>query len=266
MPDSFEKVTALTRVSANEHAFDLPDGWQQGRGAFGGLVLGAALAAIVLDEPDAARVPRSLTGEICGPALPVASRLTTRLLRRGKNQTNMAVTFTQGDGIVAHASAVLATERKPKSPPLIGIAPPDAGRYQDADVLDLSGGLGPTFSQHYELRPTSPLPFSGAADAVVLGWVRERVPLSKVTPAALVARLDSYWPAIFPIETAPRGIATVSFMAELLMDPDLIDPSIPLFYRAKSIAQAGGYFVELRELWHGTEPVAFNQQCFALLS
>ena len=31
------------------------------------------------------------------------------------------------------------------------------------------------------------------------------------------------------------------------------------------MAQHGGYFVEMRELWKGDEPVALNQQSFAML-
>jgi hypothetical protein len=60
-------------------------------------------------------------------------------------------------------------------------------------------------------------------------------------------------------------MATVSFLAELLCDPVTLDPSEPLFYRARVVAQAGGYFVEMRELWRGDEPVALNQQSFAML-
>ena len=37
-------------------------------------------------------------------------------------------------------------------------------------------------------------------------------------------------------------------------------------YRARGLAEAGGYLVELRELWDGEQAVAFNQQSFAILA
>jgi len=265
MADSFEQASRLARISGSEHELVVPDGWQQGRGAFGGLVLGATLGAMVADEPDAARVPRAFLGEICAPALPVASRLQTRALRRGRNQTNLACTFTQEGQIVAHASAVLASARRIVGAPRLSSRPPQRGRFEDVPVAPIGPPQGPTFASHYEFRLTSPAPFSGVGDGTVTGWVRERVALERVTHAVLLARLDSFWPAIFAMETAPRPIATVSFMAEFLVDPAQLDPSRPLYYRARSLAEAGGYFVELRELWDGDEPVAFNQQSFAIL-
>ena len=90
--------------------------------------------------------------------------------------------------------------------------------------------------------------------------------MATMSAAALIGRIDAYWPAIFSLETAPRPVATVSFLAELLCDPSTLDPSQPLFYRARAVAQAGGYFVEMRELWHGDTPVALNQQSFAMLA
>jgi hypothetical protein len=266
MADSFEQATRLTRISGSEHELVVPDGWQQGRGAFGGLVLGATLSAMVADEPDASRVPRAFLGEICAPALPVASRLQTRALRRGRNQSNLACTFTQDGQIVAHASAVLASARRTAGAPGLSSSPPVRGRVEDVPVAPIGPPQGPTFASHYEFRLTSPAPFSGAGDGTVTGWVRERTALEKVTHAVLLARLDSFWPAIFAMETAPRPIATVSFMAEFLVDPAQLDPSRPLFYRARSLAEAGGYFVELRELWDGEKPVAYNQQSFAILA
>src|SRR5271170_5876695 len=92
-PQSFERAIALERVAENEHRAVVPDGWQQGRGAFGGLVLGTLMEAMASREPDPARAVRAFTGDLCGPALTEASRVVTRVLRRGNNQTNVAATM-----------------------------------------------------------------------------------------------------------------------------------------------------------------------------
>jgi hypothetical protein len=86
-----------------------------------------------------------------------------------------------------------------------------------------------------------------------------------VTASSLIARLDAHWPALLAVETTPRPVATVSFMAEFLCDPSTLDPAAPLFYRARVVAEAAGYFVEMRELWNGDVPVALNQQSLAMV-
>jgi hypothetical protein len=265
MADSFEKVITLDRVSEDEHRLVLPEGWQQGRGAFGGLVLGVLMEAMGAREPDPARLARTFTGDLCGPALPVESRIVSRVLRRGNNQTNVSATLEQAGAVVAHASCVLASTRKVAPPPALPLEPPTRVPYEDARVSAMDPPAGPRFAQHYEYRPTGALPFVGGAEAVVQGWLKERVPLSRVTAAAMIARLDAYWPCIYSMEAGRRPMATVSFLAELLRDPGTLDPGAPLFYRARAVAQAGGYVVEMRELWDDEGPVALNQQSFAML-
>jgi hypothetical protein len=222
---------------------------------------------MVADEADEARAPRAFLGDICAPVLPGASRLTTRALRRGRNQSNMACTLEQHGQIVASASAVLAASRKITGAPALRMSAPVQPPFQDVPVIDIRAPAGPVFARHYEYRLTSALPMSGAGDGTVTGWVRERIAPSKVTHAVLLARLDAFFPALFPMETTPpRPMATVSFMAEFLLDPATLDPAQPLYYRARALAQAAGYVVELRELWAGDHPVALNQQSFAILA
>jgi hypothetical protein len=266
MPQSFESASALTRIAEDEHEVVIPDGWQQGRGAFGGLTLAIMCAAMEADEKDETRKIRAFSGELCGPTLPVRTRIKTRVLRRGNNQSNLSATLTQNGEVVAHASCVMASPRKVADAPLAAFDLPTQTPYAEARIVDVGPPLAPTFTQHYEYRPTGPLPFSGVKDALILGWVKERIPLSKVTAAALLGRVDAHWPALFVIETKRRSIATVSFMAEFLCDPSTLDPNEPLFYRARVIAQSAGYFVEYRELWKGDTPVLFNQQSMAILS
>ncbi len=264
--DRFDRAIALTRVSADEHELVVHEGWQQGRGAFGGVALGAALDAMVADEPDRARLPRAFQGEICGPVVPGRARLRTRVLRRGNNQSNLACDVVQGDQVVTHASCVLSAARAVKNAPRLTVPPPAPPPFADVPVVVPASFGGPVFTQHYEYRSVTPLPRSGEGDGSQVGWIRERVPLPKVTHAVLLARLDAFWPAIFAMEGQFRPIATVSFMAELFVDPSTLDPSEPLHYRARCVAEAGGYVLETRELWRGDEPVAFNQQSIAIIA
>ncbi|HUQ08269.1 MAG TPA: acyl-CoA thioesterase domain-containing protein, partial [Kofleriaceae bacterium] len=67
MQGTFATSSALEPAGERRFLWDLADGWQQGRGAFGGIVLGTLLRAMEACEPDRARRARSLSGEIPAP-------------------------------------------------------------------------------------------------------------------------------------------------------------------------------------------------------
>jgi hypothetical protein len=223
------------------------------------------MEAMASREADKARAVRAFTGDLCGPALASESRVLSRVLRRGNNQTNVAATLEQDGGVVAHATCVLSAPRKVRPPPRFVLEPPSRTPYDATDVTILPPTTTPVFTQHYEYRVVTGIPFRAGPDALVTGWIKERVPLTRVTAATLLGRLDAFWPAIFAVEETPRPIATVSFLAEIFVEPSTLDPAAPLFYRARVVASAGGYFVEMRELWNGDVPVALNQQSLAML-
>ena len=104
----FEAATAVEPTGDHNFRSMIPDGWQQGRGAFGGLVLGTLLRAIVRCEPDPGRAARTLAGDICGPVLPGPADIHVRVLRRGSNQTNLAAELTQGSAVLAASAANFA--------------------------------------------------------------------------------------------------------------------------------------------------------------
>ncbi len=261
---SFRSATATRRIEPGLHALEVPDGWSQGRGAFGGLVLGALLRAACDEERDPARRPRALAGDICGPVLTGPAEIRARVLRRGKNQTNCAVELVQGGVVQALMSTVLSAPRAVSAPAITGSAP--IGKpWRDIEPLPIQAPLGPVFAIHYEYRLDGPMPFSSAPEAVAEGWVREKAQHDRLDAPAIIGLLDAWYPAIFTMSDAPRPIATVSFAAQIFVDPAELEPTEPLRYRARAVASDGGLFLELRELWSGKWLVAANQQTFAIL-
>lgn len=71
--DPLDRLTTPARVGDGRFEGEVPDGWQQGRGAFGGLALGLLARAAEASLDDASRTLRSITAEICGPATPWSS-------------------------------------------------------------------------------------------------------------------------------------------------------------------------------------------------
>ncbi|HVV82570.1 MAG TPA: thioesterase family protein [Kofleriaceae bacterium] len=249
------------------YAWEVPDGWQQGRGAYGGLVLGALVRAAEASEADRARRVRVVTGELCAPVLPGAATIAVAHVRRGSGVTYADARVVQGAEVVARASVLLAGDRKVPTPAIERAAPalPPAAAMA---VAPPPSPPAPPFTRHVDFRPTGPLPFSGAAEASTRasGYVSMRVPLAAIDAPAMVALLDAWWPAVLAAMPAPRPMATVSYTADLLADPAGVDPAAPLAYTARTEAAAGGFVVELRELWQDGRLLALNQQTFAIIA
>ena len=72
MTSDLAQASAVEALGAGRFHGVVPDGWQQGRGAFGGLVLAALARAVEMSEPEKDRTLRSFNGEIAGPVLPGA--------------------------------------------------------------------------------------------------------------------------------------------------------------------------------------------------
>lgn len=263
---AFELASAVTAVEGRPGVFrgDIPDGWQQGRGAFGGLVLGTLCRAMDAAETDATRQPRTFTGDICGPVMPGPVEIRVLALRRGNNQSNWRADLYQDDQILACANAIFSAPRRAESKSF-HTAPPALPPFDDLPVLPVGPPMGPVFSTNYEFRARDHFPFAGGKEPLVLGTIREKIAPRSLDGAALIALLDAYWPSSFVVETGPRLMSTVSFAAQLLVDPRTLDPEARFAYRGRSEAMSDGFCVELRELWLGDRLIGLNQQTFALL-
>jgi hypothetical protein len=260
----FADATAVRCVGPSLYTVEVPDGWQQGRGAFGGLVLATLARAMEHAEPEPTRRLRTLAGDLSGPVLPGAATIHVRTLRRGSNQSNLQAELSQGGEVLATATAVLSAARRVTVNPFTPPAPAPA-HAEAVMPLPLDAFPAPVFARHYEYRVTGPLPCSAATQPITAGFIRERSPLARVDAAAMIARLDAFWPTLFSVERTVRPVATISFVAQLLADPAELMPDEPLQYRARMEAASDGFFVEFRELWSGGRVVALNQQTFVVI-
>jgi acyl-CoA thioesterase len=241
-------------------SLEVPDGWQQGRGAFGGLVLGAVTRA--LSGHAGGRPLRSLSGAIFAPVVPGAARITAELVHAGSAVSVLRATLEQGGKPAAHASAIFGAPR-PGTPSWRRLAAPAAAPFETLPEVRLPSPPAPAFTRHFDMRVVSGFLFSGVPDAEVLGYVRPRV-RPRVRDAALaVALADCYYPVLLAASAGPRPAATVSFQLELCAPPG--DGDVFL-HRGSSPSATEGYAVEDRELW--TEDgrlVALNRQVFVVI-
>jgi len=252
----------------DRHQLEIAAGWRQGRGAFGGLVIGALIRAIEQRTADPARKVRSVTAELPGPAEHGTVDITVETLRAGKNISTARAALWQGGEVRAHAVAILGPSRasaqsiawndlqRPELPPWSEIAPAS---------IPAGTGFWPEFAQHFEYRVVQGLPMSGGI-ARALGWIRSRDPGAPRDAAYIAAMIDAWFPVAFIRLSEMRPMATIAFTLDIVSGMDGLDPAAPLIYRATAPVCAEGFCLETRELWaEDGRLVAINQQTFAII-
>ena len=264
-PLSLDRLSTPEPLAAGRFRWAVPDGWQQGRGAFGGLVLATLCRAAMTFEGDSERPPRVMSGELIGPVLPGDAEVAVRLLRRGSAVTTVSVTLAQADEIRARASFVLGGARK--EPTEFADRPdraPDSLDWNAAPVVPVPAGGGfPVFASNFEFRLAGPPPFSGGASPRAGAWVRAKAPSPVMSHAEVAAYADVLWPAGFSVERRPRPIATIGFQLQWLVDPASLAAHAPLLCLSRVVGGLDGYVAETRELFDPEgRLVALNQQTF----
>lgn len=239
--------------------WSVPDGWQQGRGAYGGLVTAALVEAIRTASGD--RPLRSLMATLCGPAVVGEAKLQVQALRSGSKLSAITATLDQG-GVVAHAVGVTG-EARADDHRWLTLDWPEPTPWQGGFAMP--EGAGPVFTRHFEYEPLFGFPHSGDAPTSG-GWVRLRGATGPLDPALLTALIDAWWPGAFVSMPAFRPMGTVATTIDLLPAPPELDASRPCFLRVQLLAGAEGHLIEQRDLWtEAGQLLAVNHQTQALI-
>ena len=264
MTAMFEDLASIAPLSARgEDRFDfvMPDGWQQGRGTFGGLVLGLLVRAVETLEPASERPLRTLNATLGAALKPGPAEIQVTLRRRGRALSSFSAQMFQGGQVVAEALTIHGLARTHESMPG-ELRAPDIPPWAELPVAPMGPPVAPVFTQHFEYRNVGPVPFVGGPEAVAAGWVRPRVRRRMHDAAELIALTDAWWPAPFACTTGPRPMATVAFQWSQY---GAAAGDEPLFHTGRVLAAADGFFTEERVLFSESGTlVALNQQTFAV--
>lgn len=251
--DAISSADVASGDGADGHrAWTVPDGWQQGRGAWGGLVVGAMVRAVMATETDTARPVRTVSAHLFGPTVAGDARIAVRPIRIGSAMSTWSVEVSDETG-AATANAVIITGL-PRATELTahyeswGTAlPPTLPDWRSIPVAPVRPPLGPAFAEHVEYRVVEGLPFSGSA-ARTSGWLRFP-DQGEWTADQLLGIVDAWWPCAMAALPTAHPMATVSFAAHLLIDPATIPAGEPLRAEASLSAAYEGFTSETRRLW-----------------
>jgi acyl-CoA thioesterase len=255
---TFFELSTPRRLGPDHFVLDVPDGHQQGRGAFGGLVLSAlsraALARAARDDQSL----RTLTAELCGPVLPGEAQIRVELLRAGSGTSTLAVRLVQNDEVQTHAVVVLGRARARE--PRIDPAPPAMPAFERCKAVLESANL-PPFARSFTYWDTAE---SGAA--VASGWLRANDPGPVRDAPFLVGMADVWWPALLQTMPVPRPMATLTFTLDILGNCEGLAPDAPLYHEGRTLAVRDGWAPEQRTLWgEDGRLLAINHQTFVVI-
>ena len=263
-----ESALSLAVTESGTFVWEVPDGWQQGRGAWGGLSIGALVRAILAAQSDAKRAIRSISCQIFAPVEVGTHSIVASLDRRGSAMSTWSAKLIGSSGeACVQMTAITGVERILDG--LVGshnwpiVSAPTIPPWQGIPVLRLPD-FAPAFSHHIEQRLVEGIPLSGAP-AKALGWVRFPGQ-GHWSGEQLLAIVDAWWPTVLAPLPAMRPMATVNFAAHLLVDPTSIPVGEPLIFESFMTGLHDGFVSETRRLWTADGRLAVeNLQSIALI-
>ena len=261
-PLHFDESTTPSPVdstSGRSHC-SIADGWSQGRGMYGGVLLAQVARAAQqrlrdvsdADEPPTRRL-RSINMSFLAPVSPGEVSLTTSILRSGSAVSHVRVELRQG-GESSGESELRATAELTFGSGRAGVAQPAPPRPATAlplECLPMKAFGG--FTDHLEHRWTgTDALLSGAARPVVQGWVRPRLPAT-VDAGLVVAMLDSFPPPVWCAVSRRCPAASLQLHMQLARDAVPHTPAAPahpwFFYESRATLIGGGYSDIQGRLW-----------------
>jgi len=214
-------------------------------------VIAALVRSVIASEPDAQRTVRSISVQMVAPAVVGPHLIETRIIRRGSAMSTWsAVVSDASDAVVASMVAITGRPRAS-----VGTHEARDWGTATAPVVPSPGSLArapsgppfPVFTQHLDMRPVSGMPLSGER-AVSIGWLA-LLQASSPSAVSLLALADAWWPASLPMLAEMPRLATVNFMANVLVDPTTVAVGDMLLHESFVTAAAGGFASEHRRLW-----------------
>lgn len=260
-PDLTGLITAQPTADPDRFTLEVPDGLQQGRGAWGGIAVGAMVSAADQLDRVAGMPVRSVTAQLVGPVLVGRVTILVERLRGGSATSTVATRVLDGAGrLLAHGVVVSGAARRGPAMPdgaawLDLTQPPELAAGPEAvPVVSMGPPSAPDFTAHLEFRPVLGAPYRAAPVAATAGWLRPCGPVSRIDASLVAALADAWWVAVLARIDRPRPVATVGYTLDLIADPEDITPAAdggiePLFHRGRTLAAREGYTVEVRELW-----------------
>ena len=194
---------------------ETPDGWTQGRTAYGGLT-GALMLAAVQSAHDDLPPLRTIQINFVGPASG-RIKVSTNILRRGKNTVTIEARLTGDDALAGRAIFTFGVNRDMQ---VQAHYPRRDDIPQPEEIPNLAwNDRVPVFMKHFEARAIKlSVPMSGSAEADNLIWFRHKDSNARDGIVPLIALGDAPPPAVLGMLKTVRGISSMNWNINMLVD------------------------------------------------
>jgi acyl-CoA thioesterase len=240
-------ATAWKRGADGWFDGEVTSDWGQGRTVFGGLAVTAAVRCMRSVVQGDRRL-RSVLVQFVGPIRVGSVQAHVQLLRAGSSLTQVEARVLQ-DGetrtvVLAGFGAARPTRLGVPSDPPPPIPPPE-----ELQAMPYLEGVTPAFTQHFEFRfHGDVVPFSGADEARVQGFIRLREPAA-MDEAGVLGLIDAWPPPILSRARGPVPVSSVTWQVHLLGDPCCHEPGAWWRYEASTTHADEGYEDFAASLW-----------------
>lgn len=246
----------------------LDETWLQGRTAFGGVVVGAALRCLQTAFADG-RAVRSVMTNFAGPVSGAPFDVRVALIRAGRSLTHAQAQVVQDDTIRTVVTAVFGDAREVAFD-ICRAVPPEMPAPDTLMALPYVPGIAPAFTQHYTYRmEPSSMPFSGAREPDMNAWMHEttRQPGEVFDAPAIAGLMDAPPPPIWTMLNRPAPASTVTWLMNIVA-PDLsaLDTSWVKYSSRATVVQDGYCDFEGALFDAQGQPIALSRQMVAEFS
>lgn len=257
---SFAGILAAARpLQIGGLAATIPEEWQQGRTAYGGLSAALALAAAKRfggDLPPLRSAQIAFVGPIAGEV-----EVAPRLLRRGRNATWIAAEIT-GEGGVGLVATFVFMQPLPSGTRVQAPAPP-AGLIAPVDAQPFDSQMRPAFLRH-NFKARFALPKSEGKSADICLWLRLLDSAELPTDIELLLVGDGLPPAVLPAMERPGPVSSMTWQTNLLAPGHRSEDGWWLL-RSTADHAADGNSSQAMTLWSGDgTPCAAGTQSVAV--
>ena len=207
-PHLFDEATQVTAGDSRWQGKTSEDYWAF-VGPFGGATAATILRALI-DHPQRAGDPLSLTVNFCAPVAQGAFDLDVRLVKANRSTQHWCVEMTQAGGDVATLATAVFAERRPSwSHPQAPF--PSTNPYEQTLPY---GKVAAPWVKQYDFRFVEGEPGSGSAaepNCYSKLWIGDRVP-RKIDALSLMSMSDAFFARIFQArrELVPFGTVSIT--------------------------------------------------------
>lgn len=237
----------------------IPEGWSQGRAAYGGLIGAMAVTAMSKMVGEGCPPIRSFMGSFVAPVAPGECEISPRLIRSGKNVTQMAADVVAGDQICFQSMALFGANRETKS---VEPSFPFNPEPRDSMLPLQPNPMMPSFLSNFDCHWTGGgIPLSGAKDRRLGLWVRHGSDMNAYPMEKIISICDFPPPIMMSHYTTPVRVSSLSWSLEFLLSPEEVNTEwfyldFSLDAAANGYSQQSGYiFTEAGQL------CALSRQC-----